>query len=250
MILVFYAFAREVAPFKKRAAKRSPLQAPGIRGFRCEVAGREMIVVVTGIGPKRAREAARRAFDAFQQIEMVIGTGVVGALSRGLEPGDLVLPDRILTAGDDGTHPVSSIEIAEPQLREIRHALTASGLKYATGSLLTAARAFTTAEKRRAKDQSGAIAVDMETAALAAEAAARGLPFACVRAVLDTVDDEVFGAELADEHGSVNPFRAAAYFVANPRAAIWLPRMMRNLTISTRSLADALEAIAHITVRY
>jgi len=67
MILVFYAFAREVAPFKKRATKRAALEAPGIRGFRCEVAGREMIVVATGIGPKRAREAARRAFDAFQQ---------------------------------------------------------------------------------------------------------------------------------------------------------------------------------------
>jgi adenosylhomocysteine nucleosidase len=244
MILVFYAFAQELAPFKKRVSNRTALAASGIRGFHGEVAGREMIMVATGVGPRRARETARRAFDTFQNIEIVIGTGVVGALSSGLEPGDIILADRILASGDDCAHPVSSIEIDDSLLREFRRALSTAGIKYSTGPLLTTPRALTTEDKRRAKEHSGAITVDMETAAIAAEAAARGLPFVCMRAVLDAVDDEVFGADLADEHGSINPLRAAAWFVANPRAAMWLPRMMRNLSVSTRSLADALEAIA------
>ena len=56
--------------------------------------GKEFAVVGHGIGHRRAAQTARRAFDLIPGAELVIGTGVVGALSSGLKPGDLVLSDR------------------------------------------------------------------------------------------------------------------------------------------------------------
>jgi adenosylhomocysteine nucleosidase len=244
VILVFYAFERELAPLRRRLKNRRPLEEHGLRGFRSPLAGADVAFIATGIGVERARQAAQRAFEAFPDAELVIGTGVVGALSAGLKPGDLVLADRIFVRGDESARPQHVHAVEDRHLRDIGRALRRAQLDFATGALLTTHRVLPTgAHKRRAKEETGAIAVDMETAALALEAAARGLPFACVRAVLDAVDDELVGPRI-DEHGRVRPLSAAAYLVTHPAVVLRLPRMMRNLARATRSLAAALEAIA------
>ena len=71
-----------------------------------------------------------------------------------------------------------------------------------------------------------------------------GLRFACVRAVLDTVDEEIVGAELAGPDGVVRPLAAASFVLRNPAAVIGLARMMRSLNRATAALAAALEALS------
>ena len=246
MILLFYAFAREIAPFKRRLRDRTPLALDGLHGFRAEVGGKELAVVGHGIGHRRATETARRAFDLIPGAELVIGTGVVGALSSGLKPGDLVLADRVTddSCRRSGCEQVTTV--GDAQLRAIGRSLASAGLAYSTGAILTSHRVLATgAEKRRAKESTGAIAVDMETAAIAAEASVRGLPFVAIRAVLDEVDDEVVGAEMADEDGNVRPLAATSYLMRNPATMLKLPRMIRNLSRATAAIADALTAIAY-----
>jgi adenosylhomocysteine nucleosidase len=246
LILLFYAFAREIAPFKRRLRNRVPLALDGLHGFRAEIGGKKFAVVGHGIGHRRATEVARRAFDSMPGAELVIGTGVVGALSSGLKPGDLVLSDRILTIDEDGQVAEQVIAVSDSHLRAVGRSLASAGIAYSTGAILTSHRVLATgAEKRRAKESTGAIAVDMETAAIAAEAAALGLPFVAVRAVLDEVDDEIVGAELADADGNVRPLAATSYLIRNPAAMLKLPKMIRNLSRATVSIADALTSIAY-----
>ena len=246
MILLFYAFAREIAPFKRRLHHRAPLALDGLHGFRAEIGGKEFAVIAHGIGHKRATETALRAFDLIPNAELVIGTGVVGALSGGLKPGDLVLCDRTIMIHSDGRVEDQVIAISAEHLRAIGRSLANAGIAYSTGAILTSHRVLGTgAEKRRAKESTGAIAVDMETAAIASEANARGLPFVAIRAVLDEVDDELFGAEMADEDGKVKPLAATSFLLRNPATMLKLPRMIRNLSRATASIADALMAIAH-----
>jgi len=177
---------------------------------------------------------------------LVIGTGVVGALSSGLKPGDLILSDRIMTIDGDGQLSERVITVSESHLRAVGRSLASAGIAYSTGAILTSHRVLATgAEKRRAKESTGAIAVDMETAAIAAEAAVRGLPFVAIRAVLDEVDDEVVGAEMADADGNVRPFAATSYLIRNPATMLKLPKMIRNLSRATAAIADALTAIAY-----
>jgi hypothetical protein len=122
--------------------------------------------------------------------------------------------------------------------------LHAAGLESSTGAILSSPRVIpTAAAKRAAKQHSGAIAVDMESAAIALEAAAHGVPFAIVRTVIDSLEDEIFGAEIADEMGRVRPLAAASYLARNPGAVLKVPWMIRNLTLATRALADAIEAL-------
>jgi len=246
LIVIFYAFGREVARFKRRNKRRTRLPHRDLRGFGVEIAGREFALIGTGIGHERAREVARLAFQVLPNPEMVIGTGVVGALSYGLRPGDIVLADRVIhTRGEDeDPEQISSIE--EAHLRDVGRYLKGAGLDYSMGPILTSHRVLASGdEKRRAKDLTGAIAVDMETAALASEAAARGLRFAVLRTVLDHIDDDIPAEELTDERGRLRPLHATAQLVRNPRTMFKLARLMRNLSLATESLADALEAVAY-----
>ena len=246
MILLFYAFAREIAPFRRRIRNRAPLALDGLPGFRAEIGSKEFAVVGHGIGRQRAADAARRALDQIPGAELVIGTGVVGALSSGLKPGDLVLADRVMTIDAEGNVAEGVMAGGDEHLRAVGRSLAAAGIAYSTGAILTSHRVLATgAEKRRAKESTGAIAVDMETAAIAAEANVRRLPFLALRAVLDEVDDEVAGGELADEDGNVRPLAAASYLLRNPATMLKLPRMMLNLSRATTAIADALTAIAH-----
>jgi adenosylhomocysteine nucleosidase len=246
LILVFYAFGREIAPFKRGLGNIIPLALGGLHGFRAEIAGKQFAFVGHGIGYRRATETARRAFDLMPSAELVIGTGVAGALSTGLRPGDLVLPDRILTLDADGQLDKQITVVDDSQLRAAGRSLAGADIAYSSGAILTSHRVLATGtEKRRAKDSTGAIAVDMETGAIAAEAGARGLPFIAIRAVLDEVDDEVVGAEMADEDGNVRPLAVTSYLLRNPATMLKLPRMMRNLSRATAAIADALTAIAH-----
>jgi adenosylhomocysteine nucleosidase len=244
LILIFYAFSREVAPLKRRLGSRMPLNLKGLSGFRIRTERGEVAFVATGIGMIRSRTIARLALSALPETELVIGTGVAGALSGGLRPGDIVIADRALKAREDTAHPEQVVPVDPAIVAFCEDTLHRAGLESSTGAILSSSRVVPNASaKRAAKQHSGAIAVDMESAAIALEAVARGVPFAIVRTVIDSLEDEVFGAEIADAEGRVRPLAAANYLARNPGAVLKIPWMIRNLALATRALADAIEAL-------
>jgi adenosylhomocysteine nucleosidase len=250
MILIFYAFAREAAAFKRRLADRSALGIDGLRGFRARLGTAEIVGIATGLGTRRAADTARRAMQSFAaqnlSTDLVIATGLAGALNEELQPGDLVLADRLILDGGRPDLPPATIEIPSADLARFKAALEARRLTFATGTILTAAQILNAgAAKHDARVRTGALAVDMESAAVAVEARRRGLRFACIRAVLDTVHEEIVGAELAGPDGEVRPLAVAGFVLRNPAAIIGLARMMRSLNRATAALAAALEAFSH-----
>jgi nucleoside phosphorylase len=244
LIIIFYAFAREIGPFKRRLKNRRPLEHRELRGFRANLGETELAAVATGIGPTRARAAARRAFELYPEAELAIGTGVAGALDSALGPGDLVLAERVIVHQNASVDAEDMVAIEGQHLDELAQILRSAGVRFSSGTLLTSHRVLAgSAEKHSAKERTGAIAVDMETVSIAKEARSREVPFVCLRSIIDAVDDEVAGANLADENGEVRALAAASYLVRNPGELLKLPRMIRDLGRATRSLADALEVI-------
>ena len=122
-----------------------------------------------------------------------------------------------MKAREDSPHPEQVLPVDSATIDLCERILHRAGLDSSTGAILSSMRVIpNAAEKRAAKQDSGAIAVDMESAAIAIEAAARGIPFAIVRTVIDSLEDEIFGAEMADEQGRVKPLAAANYLRAQP----------------------------------
>ncbi len=247
MIIVFYAFSREVAALKGRFETRSALNVAGLKGFRGRVAGAEVVAVATGMGPERARISSRRTFEQFPRARLAISTGVAGALSEGLVTGDLIVADRLIPTESAMIEGGQTVAVSQ-ELRNTQDALRAGSIRFSTGPLLTSTHpVMTPLQKRRAKSETGSIAVDMESAVIGDQARIRGIPFACVRAVLDTADEEIVGAEVADEDGRVRPLRVASFIIQHPGALLKFPRLARNMAIASRSIAAAIEAIVRRT---
>lgn len=103
----------------------------------------------------------------------LVSFGIAGGLSPDLAPGELVIPDKVLTA--DRTY-AARTEWADALGGRV-------GPIYGDAALATSP-----AYKSDLHVRTGALAVDMESGAVAAVAERAGVPFYVVRAIADTAD--------------------------------------------------------------
>jgi 4-hydroxy-3-methylbut-2-enyl diphosphate reductase len=129
-------------------------------------------VMRTGMGPARAADAARRA--RARQARAVAVAGVCGALDPGLRAGDVVVATEVV--GPEGR---TACRGTGPLVAALRRA----GLRATAGPVASVDHVVSGADRPALARATGAIAVDMESAWLAA--AAEGRPFAVVRVVVD-----------------------------------------------------------------
>jgi nucleoside phosphorylase len=111
--------------------------------------------------------------------------GFCGGLDAESVPGEVIIPQRIYAATDEGhDEQVTACELAGDLVSH----LAGRGLKLRSGDLVSVSR-IAVGERRDALRATGAIAVDMESVWLAA--GARGRPVGVVRVVLDSPSHEL-----------------------------------------------------------
>ncbi|MDX8410800.1 MAG: hypothetical protein R8K46_02855 [Mariprofundaceae bacterium] len=135
------------------------------------------LLSLSGVGPKQAHMAAQELLA--QGCSALLSWGCAGGLSAPLQPGHLLLPGKIITP-EGREYGVDSMWHDRLVRSLSADFLTHDGALAATGVMLT-----TSLEKRALHKKTGAVAVDMESAAIAALATEAGLPFAVIRAVAD-----------------------------------------------------------------
>jgi 4-hydroxy-3-methylbut-2-enyl diphosphate reductase len=138
----------------------------------------------TGMGPDKSLAAAREL--ANEPGESLLVLGFCGGLDEQARPGEVIVAERVLAAADEGHEPVS---VACDGVPTLVAAIASAGLPVRSGAIVGVAK-IATGERREQLRQAGALAVDMESAWLAAGAAGR--PFAVVRVVLDSPSHELF----------------------------------------------------------
>ena len=247
MILIFCAFGAEFEPLRARMRVERALGIEGLKGCYGRIGTTAIALAASGIGMRRARASARRAFDAIRDVDLVILTGVAGALAGHLEIGEVVMADRLMTRDGDGDidQRARTLEVPRDYFEMYTATLDAAGIRHTRGGLLTVKHPLVTGvEKRLAGAHTGAIAVDMETAVIAFEAAARGIPFVAMRTIMDKVEHDLAAAALADENGNVRPLKAAAALIRNPAMVGGVVRLVRNLRQATHAMAVTIEAVA------
>ena len=170
----------------------------------------------TGMGAKRSRAAA--AALARENGDGVLVLGFCGGLDAHSVPGEVVVAEQVLTAADehDAVAPVACADADA-----LAAAIERSGLAARTGSIVSVSR-IAVGERRAQLLAGGALAVDMESAWLAAGAAGR--PFAVVRVVLDSPSHELLrpGALI----GAMRASRALRRVTATVLST-WQPQRLR-----------------------
>jgi len=214
-LAIVAAMEREIRPLVKtwRVVKRGY----GDRHFKFFEKD-SVVAVCGGIGP----EAARRATEAVLSIykaEAVQSVGFAGALDAHGKIGDVVAPGRVVDATDGSSFAINN------------------GL----GTLVSFGSVAGPDQKARLATAYAAQIVDMEAAAVARGAEARGVIFSAVKVVSDEAGFTM--PPMEQFVGNDGQFREArfALFVAG-RPWLWLKvlQLARNSAKASRALCGAL----------
>lgn len=185
------------------------------------------LVMTTGMGSSAASEGARALVSA--GVEALASWGMAGGLDPSLQAGAILLPGEVL--GPDGrVHPCDAGWRTRLSPR----------LEAQSGRLVTCARSVGSVEaKAELFRTTGAVAVDMESAAVAEVAEQHGLPFLAVRVVVDSAADVLPRAvtAAADNEGHLQIWRLIGALALAPNELAPLIRLAQRYRAANRSLA-------------
>ncbi len=205
--LVCFALKEEAAPFRRITAGK-----PGVA------------VLVVGIGRQNAEKSLREYLSAHSP-EFVFTCGFAGGLNSSLQLGDV------------------GFEVPSPP-SEMQSLLLAAGAKPV--NFFCANRIATTvAEKKKVREDTGADAVEMESAAIHAVCREHGIPCATVRAISDTANEDLpldFNA-LAKPDKNLDYGKLLAAIVRSPGKIGALLALQKKTRFAAKQLAGVLGKI-------
>lgn len=157
----------------------------GLRAWRSAGGHAPVLLAITGVGRQAAQKGAELLLSG-QRPAALVSLGFAGGLDPALRPGDLVLGESVQrhSRAKSGAKPVLS-DVALLALAQ--DAAMACSLRVHRGEWLTVESAVTSREeKHRLWQETGALAVEMESYWLGDAAQRAGVPFVGVRAIVDT----------------------------------------------------------------
>jgi adenosylhomocysteine nucleosidase len=191
----------------------------------------------SGPGATRAAAAATRAIDSGARV--LVSWGLAGGLDAALVPGSVVAPRHVVPQGGV---PLAVDAAWHSRLRSLGDEFN---LHY--GDLLTVPAALESPDaKRAAAAAAQAVAVDMESAAIASVAARARVPFVALRVIVDALDDALPGGAEGwiDERGN-RRFAAVLRAVVSPSQ--WRPLV--TLASRYRVASGVLDRLARALAR-
>jgi adenosylhomocysteine nucleosidase len=214
-VAIVAAMEREVKPLIRSWSRRQ--SEHNGKTFRLFEKG-NVVLVCGGIGAEAARRAAETVI-ALYSPSIVYSAGFAGALTPEMKVGAVLLPRRVVDAGDG-----SSVD-------------TETG----EGVLVSFASVASPQQKVKLGESFAAAAVDMEAAAVARAAQARGLQFAAVKAISDEIH---FAMPEMDRFvapdGTFRSGKFAIYTVLRPSLWRTVAQLSRNSARASRALCARL----------
>ena len=188
-----------------------------------------ILLKVSGIGAKRAAAAAESLLA--EGATALLSWGSAGGLAANVLPGNLILPRNIISSDQ-------SVFSVDKSWHERLCYLLQAQIEFHTQALAESIVILNTpAEKRELLKQSGAIAVDMESAAVAGAASKANIPFIAVRAVIDPFDMRMPTiVQAIDDYGRVRLLKLLGRLARNPAELFLLIRFSRYFRAARTSL--------------
>lgn len=243
---ILFALGREARSFWKEFPRQERVYDSPCPAWFAGPSWLTVLVMQTGMGP----DAASRVADWLVSRPLVAGlpyrpafvlfAGFAGALESTLTPGELVLAEDILSEEGSvwpASWPGTLSGVWNPPLHR--------------GRVLTATHPVSSAEdKRKCREESGALVVEMESAPIARRCAREGIPFGCLRAVVDDASMSLHPALVRATAGGVSLGRLGGALLMRP----WLVRDLWRLAgltrLAARQLALALGELLTLSLKW
>jgi adenosylhomocysteine nucleosidase len=185
--------------------------------------GIEVVAMLTKIGMANGATAARRILE--HDVDHVMVVGIAGGVDRSVPIGEVVVPEVVIDRATGGRFRPSHV-----------------GSIAARGTLSCGDELITGQDELNSMAARGVVAVDMETAAVAAVCVGAACPWSVFRGISDyagegLVDDALFAMTRPD--GTADPDVIARYLEENPDRKQVLVRLAHDTKLATEAAAAA-----------
>jgi nucleoside phosphorylase len=232
VIVLLFALERESVPLRRRLGPARCFANQHYRSFLYEALPQPLLLVETGVGVRRSEAALASLLGPGGGPTLVLNCGFAGALHDNLQVGDIVVATEVIDATTAERYLPTRLGITRTERCE-----------HAGRVLCSSSMICDPVEKRRLGQEYRALAVDMESAAVARFCTQQQIPFACVRAISDTVHTPLSTSLASLLSGGQTPL--AKLILALLRSPRLLPEMLR-LAADT---ALASERLANLLIR-
>jgi adenosylhomocysteine nucleosidase len=225
-VLVVAAMPIELKPFNRLLSlTRGTLgTATVFRGSIPDGDGVDVLAAVVGIGPAEATKATEYLLRT-EPVDRVVMIGVAGALDPTLQVGDLVVPELVVDRATSKGHRPEPVQPVEPH-----------------GKMLTSAKMQSDPADLSRHAADGVIALDMETAAVAAVSERHGVPWSVFRGISDRVQDGIVDEStlaLTKPDGSPNLKEVVKMVATRPSMVPKLIKLGRDSQKAVRASVEA-----------
>ena len=226
-IAVLGAMPSELRPLvKPLGLRKAHLGAIEVRTGR--LGGAEVVALKTGIGPVEAQRATEQLLKGgpFDRVVMI---GIAGGIGGNQEIGDLVVAETVI----DGRSGASYRAAPLPGLEQ-------------AGTLHTADYLILDPAQLDAMRAQGIVALDMETAAVAAACEAAGTEWSSIRSISDRPTDKLVDDNLLDltqPDGRPNVSAVVKRLARHPGDIRKLARLGKDATVAAKAAAQAFVSV-------
>lgn len=200
-----------------------------------QVIAQNIFVYAAGMGFDNATQAVQTLINS--NIDAFVSWGVAGALDTSLVSGDIVLPESVI----DNNEQQYNVDARW-------HAVLKNKLKQ--DSVISAGSIVSTQNlqhnpqlKSKLHQSSQAIAIDMESAAIARAASQANKPFVIIRSIFDTASMSLpqSSTNATDQYGKVSIPKLISGLIQSPGELLQYPNLISSFTKAKNSLMHVVE---------
>jgi adenosylhomocysteine nucleosidase len=238
------AMKQESAAFLHQATGWKRARVGCFQGYHLKISQRDFVLVTSGMGIRRAAEAARTLVDIYSPM-LLISFGIAGAVELELEIGDVILPDATCRIEGNAAGSILKLSSWSNAARlAITQALSASGNHLYTGT------AVTTDGSQYSQAQLGELIhpiLEMETAGIAQVALEKAIPFLSLRAISDGPGSPIpFDlGDVMDGEANLQTRRLLLAIIRKPGILYLSLKMLQNNRVAYKNAALALHSALH-----
>ncbi len=221
--LVLAPMSSELRPVVKYAkAHRS--NSGDLRVYIGRAGDTEVVVAQLGVGPASSQRMTESALARFS-VDHVVVSGIAGGLHPTLTIGTVIIPESVLDVGSGRRYESAPMEGVERK-----------------GLIATADHLIMDATRLAELEALGVVAMEMESAGVAAACEAAGVPWTTFRVISDRPDDGLTDdtiMSLLRPDGTPDVLAAIRLMVSHPSRIAGMARLARD---STRAASKAARA--------
>jgi adenosylhomocysteine nucleosidase len=237
------AMPEEIRPLLKRAGVYSREKTDGFDGYRFILGSREIRLIRSGMGVNNAA-AATRALVATAKPDLIINFGFAGAVTSGLNVGDIVIAERLLLHGERSFMETAGIDAVKTEelARRLDGIFRGKEFQIRKGTFITSAGIKSKLDMAELLPSGVTNPVlEMETAAVARASGEGEIPLIAIRAISDGSEEELKFTmeEFTGQEMNIRLWKVLLAVVKKP----WIVPQLLRLAKNSRLAGDNLAAV-------